>query len=207
MLLASCCLLSCVAQLPVPGGHLARIPWPALRCPLEGLLAPHAEGGREGAEGSAQNLQTCGPPQLPLWPLQPLCCPACRGAFPWLWVPGDTSFPSSSSLPPAQPLCSPAKCPGHPCPPRLPCWARPQHCGRRWHRCRGEHESLISCQSLSLERAAPGTGAQQLPAVMGARRQGCPGHAGFRRGTQPSVVSHSCAALRLRPAGEQPQQM
>lgn len=68
MLLASCCLLSCMAQLTVPGVQLARcrIPWPVLRCPLKGLVAPYPEGGRKGAEGSAQNFQTCNPPQLPL---------------------------------------------------------------------------------------------------------------------------------------------
>lgn len=54
--------------LTVPGGPLATrwIPWPALRCPLKGLVAPQPKGGREGAEGSAQNLQTCKPLQLPL---------------------------------------------------------------------------------------------------------------------------------------------
>lgn len=55
-------------SLTVPGGQLATcwIPWPALRCLLEGLVAPHPEGGREGAEGSAQSFQTCDALQLPL---------------------------------------------------------------------------------------------------------------------------------------------
>lgn len=41
----------------------------------------------------------------------------------------------------------------------------------------------------------------------GGQETGCPGHAGFRWGTQPSAVSHSCAALCLKQAGEQQQQM
>lgn len=68
MLLAWCCLLNCMAQLTVPGGHLATcwIHWPALRCPLKRLVDPQPEGGREGAEGSAQNFQTSDALQLPL---------------------------------------------------------------------------------------------------------------------------------------------
>lgn len=154
MLLASCCLLSCMAQLAVPAGHLATcwIHRPALRCPLKmGWLPILKEVGKglRALHRTSRQVMLCSclsspfnpyaalPAEwhFPAWLCMPDAVTGHRGYILSLLIPHLPLQSPSGQMPQGTPAL-PARCPPAP---RLPCWARPQHRGRRWHRCRGEH--------------------------------------------------------------------